>query len=147
MLETRAIVVHVHGKDALVETKGGAGCGNCDSENGCGSSKLTQLFCSKPRQFRVRNESDAAVGDEVQITLPDGVLLRSSMLMYVVPLSLLLSGGMLGAHWANNATSRDGYAALGSLLGLIGGFVLAKWLANRQRVSAVATPLRGSESV
>lgn len=146
MLETRAIVVYVHGKDALVETKGGAGCGNCDSENGCGSSKLTQLFCSKPRQFRVRNEADAVVGDEVQITLPDGVLLRSSMLMYVVPLSLLLSGGMLGAHWATDAASRDGYAALGSLVGLVGGFVLAKWLANRQRVSAVAMPVRGFES-
>lgn len=147
MLETRAIVVHVQGKEALVATKGGAGCGNCDSENGCGSSKLTQLFCSKPRQFKVHNEANAAVGDEVQISLPDGVLLRSSMLMYVVPLSLLLSGGMLGAHWASDAASRDGYAALGSLLGLVGGFVLAKWLANRQRVTAVATSLRGSESV
>lgn len=147
MLETRAIVVHVQGKEALVATKGGAGCGNCDSENGCGSSKLTQLFCSKPRQFKVHNEADAVVGDEVQIMLPDGVLLRSSMLMYVVPLSLLLSGGMLGAHWANGGASRDGYAVLGSLLGLVGGFVLAKWLANRQRVTAVARPVRGSESV
>jgi sigma-E factor negative regulatory protein RseC len=147
MLETRAIVVHVYGKEALVETKGGAGCGNCDSENGCGSSKLTQMFCSKPRQFKVNNEANAAVGDEVQITLPDGVLLRSSMLMYVVPLSLLLSGGMVGAHWAIDAASRDGYAALGSLFGLIGGFVLAKWLANRQRVAAVALPIAKSESV
>ncbi|MDP2805518.1 MAG: SoxR reducing system RseC family protein [Gallionellaceae bacterium] len=138
MLETRAIVIHVQGSDALVEAKGGGGCGNCDSENGCGSGKLSKLFCTKPRQFTVRNEANAVAGDEVQITLPDGVLLRSSMLMYVLPLSLLMSGGMVGAHWANDVATKDAYAALGSLLGLVAGFALARWTAKRQMVKAVA---------
>lgn len=141
MLETRAIVVHVQGNEALVEAKGGGGCGNCDSENGCGSGKLSQMFCSKPRQFKVHNEANARVGDEVQITLPDGVLLRSSIIMYVIPLSLLLSGGMLGSHWASDTPSRDIYAAIGSLLGLIGGFLLARWISKRQLVAAVARPV------
>ncbi len=138
MLETRAIVIHVQGNDALVEAKGGGGCGNCDSESGCGSGKLSKLFCTKPRQFTVRNEANAAAGDEVQISLPDGVLLRSSMLMYVLPLSLLMSGGMVGSHWANDVATKDAYAALGSLLGLVAGFALARWLAKRQMVKAVA---------
>lgn len=141
MLETRAIVVHVQGNEALVEAKGGGGCGNCDSEKGCGSGKLSQMFCSKPRQFKVHNEADARVGDEVQITLPDGVLLRSSIIMYVMPLALLLSGGMLGSHWASDTTSRDIYASIGSLLGLIGGFLLARWISKRQLVAAVARPI------
>lgn len=141
MLETRAIVVHVQGNEALVEAKGGGGCGNCDSEKGCGSGKLSQMFCSKPRQFKVHNEADARVGDEVQITLPDGVLLRSSIIMYVMPLSLLLSGGMLGSHWASDTASRDIYASIGSLLGLIGGFLLARWISKRQLVAAVARPV------
>lgn len=141
MLETRAIVVHVQGNVALVEAKGGGGCGHCDSEKGCGSGKLSQMFCSKPRQFKVHNEANANVGDEVQITLPDGVLLRSSIIMYVMPLSLLLSGGMLGAHWASDTVSRDIYAAIGSLLGLVGGFVLARWISKRQLVAAVARPV------
>lgn len=141
MLETRAIIIHVQGHQALVEAKGGTGCGNCDSEKGCSGGKLSQLFCSKPRQFTVLNEADARVGDEVQITLPDGVLLRSSILMYIVPLSLLLSGGMLGAHWASDTASRDGYAALGSLFGLAGGFVLAKWISKHWLVTAVARPI------
>jgi sigma-E factor negative regulatory protein RseC len=140
MLETRAIVVHLHGKEALVEAIGEGGCGQCSSENGCSSSKLTQLFCTKPRQFKVYNEANAAIGDEVQITLPSGVLLRSSILIYAVPLTLLLGGGMLGAYFSHDAASRDGYAALGSLLGLVGGFALAKWIAKRQLVMAVARP-------
>jgi len=141
MLETRAIVVRLQGDEAFVEAKGGGGCGHCDSEKGCGSGKLSQLFCSNPRQFKVKNEADASVGDEVQITLAAGVLLRSAVLMYVIPLALLLGGGMLATSWGSDAASRDGYAALGALVGLIGGFVLAKWLSKRQMVMAVASPI------
>jgi len=146
MLETRAIVVHIKGTEALVEAIGEGGCGQCNSETGCGSSKLSQLFCSKPRQFTVNNEAKAAVGDEVQITLQDGVLLRSSLLIYVLPLVLLLAGGMLGSNWSNDTAGKDGFAAIGSLLGLVGGFVLAKWVSKRVRVMAVAQPLIHSQS-
>lgn len=146
MLETRAIVIHVHGSEALVEASGEGGCGHCSSQNGCGSSKLTQLFCSKPRQFKVQNEANAGVGEEVQISLQDGVLLRSSILIYVLPLVLLLGGGMLGSLWSGDAASRDGMAAIGSMLGLIVGFVVAKKLAKNQTVMAVARPLAHSRS-
>lgn len=145
MIETRAIIVHLQGNEALVEATGGGGCGQCSSDKGCGSGKLGQLFCTRLRQFKVINEAKASVGDEVQITLQDGVLLRSSMLIYALPLSLLLAGGMLGSHWANDQSNRDGGAAFGSLVGLIGGFFLAKWAAKRQQVMAVARPLIHSD--
>lgn len=141
MLETRAIIVHVSGDEALVESKGGLGCGNCDSVQGCSSGKLSQLFCSKPRQFKVKNVANANVGDEVQVTLPEGVLLRSSVLMYVLPLVLLLGGGMSGVLWAGEATNRDGYALAGALFGLVTGFLLAKWISRRVPVMAVAERL------
>jgi sigma-E factor negative regulatory protein RseC len=141
MLETRAIVIHIQGAEALVEAVGEGGCGQCSSEKGCGSSKLSQLFCTKPRQFKVHNEANAAIGDEVQITLQDGVLLRSSLLVYVLPLVLLLAGGMLGSYWSNDAASKDGFAAMGSIIGLVAGFVIAQWVAKRLRVMAVARPL------
>ena len=62
MIQTRAVIIRLQGKDALVESTQGGGCGNCDSENGCSSSKLSQLFCSEPRRFLVRNDADAPVG-------------------------------------------------------------------------------------
>ena len=95
MLEMRAIVMQLRGKDASVQPIGTGGCGHCDSEGGCGSSTLTKVFCNnKPRIFYVRNEVNAKVGDEVQISIPDGVLLRGAMKMYVLPLILLLVGGI-----------------------------------------------------
>lgn len=141
MMETRAIVIRLEGKEALVESTQGGGCGNCDSENGCGSGKLSQLFCSAPRRFRVRNDGNAQVGTLVQVTLAEGVLLRSALLMYLLPLVLLLCGALAGAQWADDAASSDAWSAIGGLVGLSLGFVLVKAISLRRRLSAVAQPV------
>ena len=144
MLETRAIVIRLEGDDALVESTQGGGCGRCDSENGCGSGKLSQLFCTQPRRFRVRNEANAQVGSEVQVTLAEGVLLRSALLMYILPLVLLLCGGAVAGQIASDAESADGYSVVGGLFGLLLGFILAKGMSLRQRGLSVAQPVIAS---
>ena len=141
MLETRAIIIRLEGREALVEATQGGGCGNCDSENGCGSGKPSQLFCSEPRRFRVRNDANAQVGATVQITLQAGVLLRSALLVYMLPLALLLCGAMAGAQWANDAESGDAYAAVGGFVGLATGFALVKVLSLGRRFSSSALPV------
>src|SRR5512135_2558668 len=102
MLEMRAIVIKVQGEEASVQPLGG-GCGHCSSEGGCGSGTLSKLFCSsKPRQFTVRNQARAKVGDEVQVSLPDGVLLSGALKMYILPLMLLMVGGLVGTWLASD---------------------------------------------
>lgn len=141
MIETRAIVIRLEGREALVESTQGGGCGNCDSENGCGSGKLSQLFCSAPRRFRVRNDANAQVGTLVQVTLEEGVLLRSALLMYMLPLALLLGGALAGAQWSNDEVNSDAWAATGGLIGLSLGFALVKVISLRRRLSSVAQPV------
>jgi sigma-E factor negative regulatory protein RseC len=127
MLEMRAIVIQVEGDEASVQPLGTSGCGHCNSEGGCGSGALTKLFCSnKPRNFKVNNEVQAKVGDEVQVTIPDGALLRGAMKMYVVPLILLLAGGIAGVGLAGETAARDTYAVAGAVIGLLLGFILAR---------------------
>ncbi len=127
MLEMRAIVIQVEGEDASVQPLNTGGCGHCDSEGGCGSGTLTKVFCSnKPRHFKVRNQARAKVGDEVQVSIPDGVLLRGAVKMYVLPLILLLAGGVAGVNLAGEAAGRDAYALAGSAAGLLLGFILAR---------------------
>lgn len=140
MLETRAIVVRLDGADAIVESRPGGGCGHCDNEKGCGTGKLSQLFCTTPRHFRVRNDIDAHVGEEVQVSVGDGVLLRSALIMYFLPLLLAIGGGMLGMRWAADAAGEDAYAAIGAVCGLAAGFLLIRWSALR-RSSAAAPPV------
>lgn len=127
MLEMRAIVVQVLGEEASVQPLGNGGCGHCDTAGGCGSGNLTKLFCSnKPRHFVVRNQARAKVGDEVRVSLPDGVLLRGATKMYLFPLALLFAGGIFGASLASDALARDIYAAAGAAVGLLLGFVVAR---------------------
>lgn len=146
MMDIRAIVVEVHGEDASVQPMGTGGCGHCSSEGGCGSGTLTQLFCSnKARQFTVRNEAGARIGDEVQISIADGVLLRGAIKMYVLPLLLLLAGGAAGAGLANEPAGRDAWALAGSVIGLALGFLLAKLAPGSGR--AIATSIIKAPSV
>ncbi len=143
----RAIVVEVQGEEASVQALGG-GCGHCSSEGGCGSGTLSKLFCSsKPRLFNVRNDANAKVGDEVQVSLPDGVMLRGVMKLYALPLVLLLSGGIVGRGLASDVVLRDTYAAAGALIGLLLGFVLAKLLpsvSGRAVASSIVLPRSGT---
>jgi sigma-E factor negative regulatory protein RseC len=139
MLEMRAVVIQVHGDDALVQPLEGGGCGHCSSEGGCGSGTLAKIFCSdKPRSFLMHNEAHAKVGDEIQITLPDGVLLRGAVKMYVLPLILLLAGGFAGVYLAGDTVSRDVYAVAGAVAGLVSGFVIAKLSPGSGRAVAIS---------
>jgi sigma-E factor negative regulatory protein RseC len=127
MLESRAIVIQVQGEEALVQPLSTGGCGHCDSEGGCGSGTLSKMFCSNnPRHFKVRNDVRAKVGDEVQVSLPDGALLRGAMKMYMLPLLLLLIGGIAGGSLTDSAALRDAYAVAGALAGMLLGFILAR---------------------
>jgi len=141
MLDTRAIIIRIEGAEAIVEARQGGGCGQCDSVNGCAGGKVSKLFCAQPRQFRVRNDISARIGEEVQVSVADGVLLRSAAIMYMLPLTLLLAGGGLGSYWARDAASRDGYAAVGALLGLVAGFALARYATLHHSALSAAQPV------
>lgn len=135
MLETRATVVHIHDGSALVLANQVSGCEQCNGQ-GCGSSKVAQLFCSSPRKFEVQNPIDAVVGDEVIVAVADGAVMRGIGLVYLVPLVLLVLGAGLGSLWNAQPEQADMDVALGGFVGLSLGFIAVKWLAakaNRQR--------------
>ena len=46
--------------------------------------------------------------------------------MYVLPLILLLAGGIAGVGLAGETASRDAYAVAGAVIGLLLGFILAR---------------------
>lgn len=131
MLETRATVMQIHDHSAVVRANQVSGCEQCNGQ-GCGSSKVAQLFCSEPRQFEVENPIGAAVGDEVIISVSDGAVLHGIALLYVWPLVLMVVGGVLASVFSHNAEQSDTYAAIGGIAGLLSGFVYARWFTSRQ---------------
>lgn len=138
MNEMHAIVLALRGDQAEIAPVGNFGCGHCNSDKGCGSGKLAQMFCSnRPRRFSARNAVQARVGDEVNVVLPEGLLLRSSLLVYGLPLGLLLGGALLGAALGDTVAERDGFALLGALLGLLTGFAASRVLAAGVQQQAI----------
>jgi sigma-E factor negative regulatory protein RseC len=132
MLETRAIVVQVEGRYALVQASQANGCGQCNGK-GCGAGKLSRLFCSKPRRFQADNPINAVVGDEVVISVAEGTILRGIGLVYLLPLLLLVMGALLGSAWVGQSPGQhDGYATAGALSGLAAGFIAVKWISSGQ---------------
>jgi sigma-E factor negative regulatory protein RseC len=131
MLETRAVIVQVEGGHAFVQASQANGCEQC-SGKGCGAGKLSQLFCSKPRQFQVDNSINADVGDEVIVSVAEGSVLRGISVVYLLPMLLLVLGAALGNTWAGQPGQQDGYAAAGAMIGLAAGFVIAKWISARR---------------
>jgi len=131
MLETRAIVVDVMGKHALVQSAQGSGCEQCNGK-GCGASKLSQIFCSRPRQYRVENPVQARIDDEVIISVAEGAILHGAWAVYLLPLFLLLIGSVYGNQWDLKVGRGDTYAVLGALSGLIAGFFLARMISSNK---------------
>lgn len=141
MLEARGIVVDTRGDYALVETRGQAGCGRCDTEGGCASGTLNRFFGSSPRRFRALNRAGARCGEEVTLGIHEGAVARSAAMMYLVPLALLLAGAIAGAMWAAGGDARDFHAAAGAGAGLLAGFLGIRVVGALRRPDSVFHPI------
>jgi sigma-E factor negative regulatory protein RseC len=139
MLETPAVVVKTEARAALVEADFGGGCGSglC-AKGGCGTAVLAQLFSRTPRSpMRADNPIEARPGERVIVGVEEGMLLRATLIAYLLPL-ILFVGGALVPH---GFQAGDGAAALGALLGLILGWGAARVLSRRWNSSGRGQPV------
>ena len=97
IIEESGRVIAVDGDQAWVVTERQSACGSCAANKGCGTGIMSRAF-SSGRQIRIKvsNAVGAAVGDEVVLGIDDRMVLRSSILMYLLPLLALLFGAFLG---------------------------------------------------
>lgn len=125
MLEAEGVIVKIGQDGVFVETSRASACGGCSSKEGCGTSSFSRLLGNKASFFKVQNPIGAALGERVVIGMEEAALLKSSLLVYLVPLAFLLAGAMLGG-WLAPAHLKDAYAAGGVVVGLVFGFAALK---------------------
>lgn len=150
MIEETAYVVAVEGQSAWVETERRSSCGSCEAK-GCGTGALSKVLGTKVQRMKVQNPIDSQVGDTVILGIEEGVLIKGSLMVYIMPLMLMLAGGLLGQSLAPQwEMAPEGPSLLFGLLGLALGFL---WLrrynrrvANDPRYSAVILRKVSSES-
>ncbi len=127
MIEECGRVVATGADGAWVETLARAGCGRCDQPGGCGQNSITRLFASRNRRVRVAAPIPVETGDRVLIGIPEGQLLRASLVVYLLPLLGLVFGSVTG-HLVSAAS--EAMAILGAALGMTGGFLVSHLLSR-----------------
>lgn len=122
MISAPVRVIAIADGRAQVEPTGQSGCGGCASRSVCGVSGLAKYFAGGRRPVEVQCASGVREGDELQLQMEEGDLLRAGMLAYLLP-SLFAVGG---AAVATLAGYGDAGAVLGALLGVTAGLLLAR---------------------
>ncbi len=115
MSEAPGIVSRVERGYAYVDIGPRAsGCGRCHEPGGCGGGLSVDRGIS--RTYRLPNRIGARVGDDVVLTIPEGALLKVSLLAYLIPVALVIAGAVVGTIVSDLAAIAGG--ALGLALGL-----------------------------
>ncbi|WP_144244463.1 SoxR reducing system RseC family protein, partial [Pseudohaliea rubra] len=102
MLRETGRVVAVEACSVWVETIRKSTCGACAARKGCGHGLLERYASGRRGLVRVLPGSrlapaDCRIDDQVIIELPEDVVLRSSLIVYALPLMTLLAGAALPA--------------------------------------------------
>ena len=128
MIEERAVILSLDSETSLLdstatlEIERKIACGLCGQTRGCGNSIWGKLFAHQSTAFKAQNRINAKVGDSVIVGINESALLKSALLLYILPLASMLIGAIL----ATQLHDTNGYAMLGALIGLVLGFVWVK---------------------
>ena len=121
-----ATVVALDEKSIWVETHRQGTCNACRANTTCGQGLVNRLLPGRIHYMRIKRAAgisgDIAIGDRVELSVPEGAVLRSSILVYLLPLLLLIVGAMSGEWlWAG-----DPGAIAGGIAGLLVGFGMVR---------------------
>ena len=126
MIEERAVILSLDNVPsnlmATLEIERKTACGLCGQTRGCGNSIWGKLFAHQSTAFKAQNRINAKVGDSVIVGINEQALLKSALLLYILPLVTLFIGAILAMQLHHT----NGYTMLGALLGLVLGLLWVK---------------------
>lgn len=121
MIETTARVVSAGNGTILVEPSNESGCGGCNSRSVCGVSGLGKYFSNNRKAIAVRCDASVRAGDELQLSMSEGDMLKSGLLAYLLPSVLALVGAGMAASFGLGDVGAVLGAGIGIALGLLLG--------------------------
>ena len=107
-------------------------CGSCEAKNACGQSALAKMLSPDANHVLAIDPLGVEVGDQVVIGIPEDIVLKSSLLMYLVPLTLMIVLAVLAVQFFPSF-NQDLLASLGGVLGFSLGLILVRWHGQRNR--------------
>jgi len=126
MIEELAIVTKIENHQVWVESGPNSACGGCLQKASCTTSAIGSVL--KKKSVPVDSDIQLKTGDQVMVAIDESLLLRASLLLYLVPLIALFTGAGI-ADWLllDDAKSADLWIAGSAVL----SFLVSLWLINK----------------
>jgi sigma-E factor negative regulatory protein RseC len=126
MIEELAKVVKIENHQVWVESGQNNACGGCLQKASCTTNALGNVL--KKKSVPVDSNIQLKTGDEVMVAIDESLLLRASLLLYLLPLIALFTGAGI-ADWllADNILYVDLWVAGSAFL----SFLFSLWLINK----------------
>jgi len=122
----------------LLETLPKSACPRCEAGKGCGGGILAQAFANKTYQLSINKNTQLQPDQLVQIGIKSSLLVRASLLLYLLPLILMIVVAIIvGSMTIDN----DVYTVSGAFVGMIIGVFLAKMLSGHYFNDSIASPV------
>ncbi len=123
MIEELAVVVKIENHQVWVESGANNACGGCLQKASCTTNALGSVL--KKKSVPVDSDIQLKTGDQVMVAIDENLLLRASLLLYLLPLIALFTGAGL-ADWLATDNA-DVWIAGSAML----SFLFSLWLINK----------------
>lgn len=128
MIEEQGRVVAVESGAVWVETLRKSTCSSCSVSAGCGYGVLDKLGASGRRGYvRALCDLHLSVGDAVVIGVREELLVRGSLLVYLLPLIGLFGAALLAEQLALS----EPWVILSAFVGLFVTWAVVRWHSRR----------------
>ena len=138
MIEEQGRVVALEPGAVWVETLRKSTCSSCSANAACGQGLMDRLGVGRQRGYvRALSQTPLAVGDTVIIGVREDLLVRSSVLVYLLPLLGLFAAALL----ADGLGLSEPLVILAGLSGLLASWLLVRWRAARVAENPLLQPV------
>ena len=143
MIFETGIVVGKANSSVMVETIQKTACDSCAAQPGCGHSVLSKLTGNSVRIRALMGEfntNEVALGQSVTIAIPDHVVVKGSLFVYLVPLLGSLTGAWTMGSF-DKGVALDLMSIMGAAFGLISGGIFVRVRSRKSQDESESNPI------
>ncbi len=139
MIKEYGLVVEIKSDQAFVQTVSKTSCSSCQVNSSCGTGLISKAFGEKSFITPMLNSVNSQVGDEVEVGIPENLVVKFSLLVYLLPLSCMILVTLIAQFLLPNF--QETFLILTAFISLILGFFVVKLLEQKTSKNSKLEPV------